>query len=167
MAKLVQVYNLETKEMSTIPSAELAPGMVEADVQGVGRVWISASQARQFAGFRHEPFSKDVREILRHIKGILDEVYPKSFEDWENGFRKDTNPEHEIALWLHITSIYEEFTNDGARTIEERRDIFKVLVSCSISSKDTVFEILRLEAIPKEEAERVVEAYFSGGSSAE
>jgi hypothetical protein len=33
-------------------------------------------------------------------------------------------------------------------------------VNCSISSKDTVFEVMQLEAIPREEAERVVDAYF-------
>ena len=160
MAKTVQVYNLETKEISTIPSSELAPGMVEADVKGVGRVWISASQARQFAGFRHGPFSEEVRDILRNIKSILDEVYPKSIEEWENGFRKDSQPEQEIAIWLNIASIYQQFTADKPLSFAERRDIFRVLVNCSISSKDTVFEVLQLEVIPREEAERVVDAYF-------
>jgi hypothetical protein len=136
-------------------------------VQGVGRVWISASQARQYGGFRHAPFTEEMRNILRQIKGILHQVYPKSIEDWENGFRKDSQPEHEIAIWLHIASIYEQFVKERKTTLAERRDIFKVLVNCSISSKDTVFEVLQLDTISREEAVRVVEAYFAGGSSAE
>ncbi|MGZ8899833.1 MAG: hypothetical protein ACXW3Z_07040 [Limisphaerales bacterium] len=160
MARTVNVYNLETNQMSTIPASELAPGMVEADVQGVGRVWIEASQAREFKGYRHGPFQEVLRNAIRTIKDALDEVYPRSFDDWEDGFRKDTNPEYEIALWLHIASTYEQLTDGTTTTFAERRDIFKVLVNCSISSKDTVFEVLKLDTISKEKARRVVDAYF-------
>ena len=42
----VKVYDFNTEKVSEIPAAELAPGMVEAEVVGVGRVWISNTQAR-------------------------------------------------------------------------------------------------------------------------
>jgi hypothetical protein len=78
----------------------------------------------------------------------------------KNGFRKDSQPERKIAIWLHIASIYEQFTTDKPLSFAKRRDIFRVLVNCSISSKDTVFEVLQLEALSKREAEVVVDAYF-------
>src|SRR5687768_10453326 len=97
--KTVRVFDFETKQLTTIPAAELAPGMVQARVQGIGTVYISAGQAVKLQGFRHPPMP-EMRENFAKIKASLDEVFPMSLEQWENGFRRDTNPEREIAFWL-------------------------------------------------------------------
>jgi hypothetical protein len=160
MSKTVQIYNFETEQVMTIPASELAPGMVEAEVQGIGRVWIDPSKTKEIPGFRHRPLSEEARHLIRTIKSSLDEVYPKSLTEWEDGFRKDSNPEYEIALWLHIASVFERFTQNRSLSFSERHEYFKVLVTCSLSSKEHVFEVLQLHHLPKQEAEKVVAAYY-------
>src|SRR3954469_16250683 len=95
---MVRVYDFETQKLSEIPAAELAPGMVEAEVQGVGRVWISSSQGRP-SDKQREKLPPELLERVQKIKATLDEVYPKTIEFWEDGFCRDAHPDQEIAIW--------------------------------------------------------------------
>ena len=90
--KTVKTYDLANKKISTIRAAELAPNKVEADVEGVGRVWISD---KDISGgkIKHARFNEEQRQQFRQLKSALDEVYPKTLEVWEETFRKDSDPE--------------------------------------------------------------------------
>lgn len=44
--KQVTVYDIDTGTASVIPSTDLAPGMIQADLPGVGRVWFFRAKAR-------------------------------------------------------------------------------------------------------------------------
>lgn len=110
MAKTVKIYDLAHNKISTIPAAELAPNMVEADVVGVGWVWISADEISLAGKVKHPPFNEEKRQKLRQMKAALDEVYPKTIEELEETFRKDSDPDQEIAIRLHIASVYQQST---------------------------------------------------------
>lgn len=47
MAEMVKVYDFKTKQVTTIPMKELAPGMVLANAVGIGDVWIDANDGKQ------------------------------------------------------------------------------------------------------------------------
>jgi len=59
-SKTVQVYDFATKKVTSIPASELAPGMVWAQVAGVGRVWVVAAPPKNQAPYRHPPFTEDI-----------------------------------------------------------------------------------------------------------
>src|SRR5437867_3265790 len=106
--EMVRVYDLDTGDITTIPAAELAPGMVSATIKGMeGQFWVEASKLNQ-GPYRHPPFSEEVRGMLRNIQQILQEVYPLTLEQWEDGFRRDTNAEREIAAWVYLSHIYSQ-----------------------------------------------------------
>jgi hypothetical protein len=56
MTKTVRIYDPVTGKIGAIPSAELAPGMVESDVEGVGRVWINSAAVKLSDKFKQPPF---------------------------------------------------------------------------------------------------------------
>lgn len=56
MSKTVRIYDPAKGKVNVIPSAELAPGMVEADVEGVGRVWINSAAVKLSDKFNQPPF---------------------------------------------------------------------------------------------------------------
>jgi hypothetical protein len=161
MAKTVKIYDLGHNKISTIPAAELAPNMVEADVVGVGRVWISADEISLAGKVKHPPFNEEKRQKLRQMKAALDEVYPKTIEELEEAFRKDSDPDQEIAIWLHIASVYQQSTAGKKLTLPQRKECLMLILACSRSPREHVFEIFQPKAITRQEAERVVELYFS------
>jgi hypothetical protein len=134
----VRVYDFATKQIMIIPAAELAPGMVCAQVEGIeGEVWIDAKGLKE-GPFRHPPFGEEVRAHLRRLQDVLHDVYPITVEQWEEGFRRDADPEPEIATWLRIADVYEHFTEGHALDQEHKRDIFDVILACVNNGKDYV-----------------------------
>jgi hypothetical protein len=161
MAKTVKIYDLANNKISTIPAAELAPNMVEADVVGVGRVWISADEISLAGKIKHTPFNEEKRQMFRQLKSVLDEVYLKTIEAWEETFRKDSDPEQEIAIWLHIASTYQQSTAGKKLTLPQRKEYLMTILSCSRSPREHIFEIFQPKVISRQEAERVIELYHS------
>lgn len=158
--EMVRVLDLKTKKIVNIPAAELAPGMVPAKVQGIdGTVWIDSTQLQNRDRCRHPPLSAGTRDHLRLIKAILEEVRPMSLEAWENGFRQDQHPDREIALWLRIAAVYEQVTTEAAWTLEQKREILKVLVMCSMSGKDHVLATVEPKLLSREDAAEIANRY--------
>ena len=160
MSKTVQVYDFTTKKLSSIPAAELSPDMMETELIGIGRVWVDASQTRP-GPYQHPPFTEDVRQYFRQIKESLDEVYPLTLEQWEDGFRRDIDATGQIALWVFMASIYQRCTAGRALSHEQRLDYFKVILACSASPREHVFHVVEFGAISREEAEQAVKLFYS------
>src|SRR5208282_5321643 len=79
MSKTVRVHDPATGKIHTIPAAELAPGMVEAQVEGVGRVWINSADVKGGREYKHPPFEPELRKFIeREIQKPLAEVWPKT-----------------------------------------------------------------------------------------
>src|SRR5437660_1795022 len=89
-AERVRVYDFETQKITTIPAAELASGMIKAQVQGIdGEVYVEASQVRLGGDYRHPPFDAERKALMRHLAEVFADVYPITAEQWEDGFRRD------------------------------------------------------------------------------
>ena len=159
----VRVFDFDTQQITTIPAAELAPGMVSVRMKGIeGTVWVDATRLEQNV-FQHPPFSEEAREYLRQIKAALDEVYSMSLEQWEDGFRRDRTPEREIAHWLHLSQVYSRLTapdDELGSTLVQRKAVFKLLIGCGVAPKEQVLTVTEYAPLTKEEAERVVTTFF-------
>ena len=161
MSKTVRVYDPATGKVKTIPAAELAPGMVEAQVEGVGLVWIDSAQAKLSSEFKHPPFEPELREIIeREIQEPLAEVWPKTVAQWEDGFRRDAEPEQEIGLWCRIAERYAEFSKSEGLNQPQRQECFAIMLHCSTVPAEQVLEVVTLKALTREQAQRAIEAYL-------
>jgi hypothetical protein len=156
----VKVYDFDTQKVSEIPAAELAPGMVEAEVQGVGRVWVSSAQGKP-SDKRRENLSPELLERVQKIKVTLDEVYPKTIEFWEDGFCRDMHPDREITIWERIASVY-NWSKDFGKTLEARREIYRLVLACSSSSERHVLQVLDIKAISRGTAKEIIQRYYNG-----
>jgi hypothetical protein len=158
MMRTVTVYDVETESFTTIPESELAPGMVRAQIKGrEGVVWIDPSQLKQ-AEFRHPPFEGTRRENVVRIQSAFPDVYEKPFEFWEEGFRRDTNPDREIAIWMHIAEVYRK--HSGGRPLEYRNELFSLLTTCSTADPQSIHSVFEPQTLNREAVESVCEDFF-------
>ena len=157
--KLIEVFDFETKTVKTMPKAELGPGMYQAYFQGEGTYWINANQVKP-APLRHPPFGPDLRGKIREIRRRLKEVRPMSMKQWEDGFRHDTTPEREIAIWLKIADIYTGHARSRELTLEQKRELFNVILNCSTVSYDQVLNVVNLESLPIKIAQEAMKSWF-------
>jgi hypothetical protein len=162
MSKTVRIHNPATGKINTIPAAELAPGMVEAEVKGVGRVWINSAQVKLSGKFKHPPLEPKLRDLIaREIQKPLTEVWPKTLAQWEENFRRDSDLESEIGLWCRIADRYSEFSKSEGLNPAQREECFAIMLHCSTVSPEQILEVVTLKALTREQARRAIAAYLS------
>ena len=160
----VQFFDFELQRVVEIPHRELSPGAVRARIDGIeGIVWVLPDQLT--AGpHQHPPFDEAIRDYIRDIQTAFAEHRDLTVEEWEDGFRRDTNPGREIGLWSHAADVYRAFA-DAEPSADRRFDIYRCIVACLTASPDTVWHILEPETLSREEAEQVVNQFYGKGSS--
>lgn len=112
--------------------------------------------------YYHEPFTEEIKAVLKEIKSSLDEVLPKTLEAWEDGFRKDLNPTTEISIWRYIAKIYSLFTVDKNLTLPKKEAYFDLIFTCTCGKKAALSRLSRLKSLPKKHALEVIETFFLG-----
>jgi hypothetical protein len=156
---MVPFLDVEGRRVVRIPASELRPGAIQVRLQGRDEVvWALPEQLMQ-GEIKHPEFDEEIRDYIRQIQAAFSEQRPLSFEEWEEGFRRDATPEREIAIWSHAADIYTAFTaNEPAA--ERRRDVYRCIVTCMATGPGTVWHVLRPEVLSREEADEVVKRFF-------
>ena len=155
----VRFYDFDVGSIVRIPSRELRPGMIEVQIQGMeGLVWVMPDQL-QDGPIKHEPFDEEIRDYLRKIQTAFAEHRDLTIDEWEDGFRRDANPDRQIALWTHAANVYGQFTADEP-SADRRRDVYRCIVACMTVSPDSVWSGLKPQSMNRNEAERIVACFY-------
>jgi hypothetical protein len=153
--RTVTVYDLKTGATTTIPESELAPGMIRANVQGVGRVWVSAAQASALPrSVRHPPFKADVKRLIKRIHAAVAKVDDKTITQWEDGFRNDCNYMREIDRWLAIARFYGRLVNAHGvgKSLEWKGDLYQLAILAFSVPRESVLTVMDLHEMTRDEA---------------
>jgi hypothetical protein len=157
--ELVPFLDAETGRVVRIPASELRPGAIQIRLQGNNEVvWALPEQFHQ-GEIKHPEFDEGIRDYIRQIHTAFAEHRSLSFEEWEEGFRRDGNPEREIAIWSHAADIYTAFTADES-LVDRRQDIYRCIVTCMTTGPDDVWKVLRPEVLTKAQAKQLVNRFF-------
>jgi hypothetical protein len=157
--EMVPFLDTEVGRVVQIPASELRAGAVQVRLRGhEGLVWMLADQL-QPSEIKHPEFDEGIREYIRKIQAAFAEHRPLSFEEWEHGFRRDTTPEREIALWSHAADVYTAFAGDEP-SADRRQDVYLCVSACLISGPDDVWHVLRPEVLTRAEAQKVVDRFY-------
>jgi hypothetical protein len=160
---MVPYFDVETGRVVQIPASELRPGVIRAQVQGIdGLVWLLPDQLSQ-GEIQHPPFDEDVRVYIRKIHEAFEEHRSLSFDEWEEGFRRDTNPAQEIAMWSHAADVYTAFA-EGESSAERRRDVYRCIVACLSAPPNMIWNVVELSELSRTEAEQVVHQFYGEGA---
>lgn len=154
--KTVKIYDFKTRKSIEIPAAELAPGYVRAQVEGVeGTVFVKADPAALGGEIHHYDFS----EVLPRLKDIYDKlkaVYPITWKQWLEGFQRDANPEREIAFWSVLAKKYASLTKGKPLPLDVRQEYFQITLSALNNGPAHALEVLELKRVSKTQAKRIV-----------
>ncbi len=157
--EMVPFLDAETGRVVRIPASELHSGAIQIRLQGSDEViWALAEQLHQ-GEIKHPEFDEGIREYVRRIQAAFAEHRSLSFEEWEEGFRRDANPEKEIALWTHAANVYTAFAGNEPAA-DRRKDIYRCIMTCLTTGPDAVWKVLRPELLSQVEAEQVVNRFF-------
>ena len=160
--ELVRYFDAPNNQIIEIPRAEIAAGAIQVQFEGVeGLVWALAGELN-LSEIKHPPFTGERREAVQKIHATFAEHRELSYDEWEEGFRRDTNPDSEIAVFLHAAEIYNDYATPET-TLEIRKEIHKILIACLTTQQDTVWDVLSLAEINREKAQQIIDRYHAIG----
>ena len=157
MAEKVEVYDFDSKEVILMDQTDLGPHMVRINLEG--NIYWADSNQLQLNDYQHAPFRGETKERIIRLQQNLKEVYYQTYEEWEDGFRRDKNPIKEISIWEHIVSIYQKFSSN-VDSPEARYDIYQISLVCSYSEANAVLDQVELKSISKELAQSIIQEYY-------
>jgi len=160
-SQFVKVYDFDTETFTTIPLSELAPGMVQATVNG-GICWINprATGKIKQSPHRHPPFNKKTRGQMRRLAAVFKDVYIISAREWEDGFRRDMNPDQEITRWLHMADIFEDTTRRFTLDLTQKKALFQLLLVCSTTDYGKISQVTTPEGLGDAIMRETIQAYY-------
>jgi hypothetical protein len=110
---------------------------------------------------QHAPFGAEVRTLTEKIHTTFFWEYAGDADPigrWEEGFRRDTHPGQEVALWLYMAEVMEHFTQGRELNDEQKQHIFRVfLATVNSFGQETVMRTLP-RTLSKKRAD-AIEAY--------
>lgn len=77
------------------------------------------------------PLSANLLARIAQIKASLDDVYPKSSQEWIEGFELDGAPEREILVWECMAMAYRAFADTHMLSPQQKDDVLKCLLGCT------------------------------------
>ena len=102
---------------------------------------------------------KQLREIKR-IHRALEEVISLSLEETITNFKRDRNPDNEIAIWSHMADAYERFTlNKHFEEHDKKDEAFQILLLRSMMPEEEVLQKIDISYLTKAEVEELFSYY--------
>jgi hypothetical protein len=104
----------------------------------------------------------DLQLLLGRLREVFVEVCPISMEDWQDGFWNEADPQKEIVIWLYIAAAYRKLTlTKQSLSREQRKQVFAILLACSVVRKKHVLSFARHSALGREAAEKIIDTYLA------
>lgn len=101
-------------------------------------------------------------EQLRRAKKLHETfaaVDKSSLETWIDNFKRDMNPDKEIAIWERIAKAYTNYASQKELSLEAKEDAFQTLLMCSMSSDEETIKSLKLKVLTQDEARKLCKEY--------
>ena len=155
-----QIYNPETGQVTAIPVRELSDAMIAIRIEGIeGVVYVDQSVVQFEKGpIRHETLPQEIVDRIVALAVVLGEVLPGSGDEWVDDFRRDENPEAELAVWERIAERYLHCI-DPADPLERKQDVLKVLLACANNSPQVAALTAQSEILDRDEIQSICEVW--------
>jgi len=137
-------------------------GYVWAHIDGEkGPRWVEANKIRVPDNFKQPPLNSKQLETISMIKTMIDEVFPRTADEWADCFRRELNIVGKMTLWLYLAFKYQEYTRAENFLDPEKKEIFSLMVSCMDKGKEETMKTARPKFLSIVKAQDVVEYYFN------
>jgi len=107
----------------------------------------------------HDALTSEQINKITKIHSTFAEVDTSSLENVITDFKRDLNPDSEIDIWLQMADAYESNIKGKNRTLEQKKEIYKLILSRSMMSSEEVLKNLELKEISQPEAKEVLSHY--------
>lgn len=105
---------------------------------------------------RHESLAPEQVARIATVHKTFAEVESSSLETWIDSFKRDGNPDHEIAIWERVANAYRSYCSGRELSIEAKQEVYKIALLRSMMSEDEILKRLELRELSKDNAVEVM-----------
>ena len=118
--------------------------------------WIDPSKI-QPGPIRHESLPEDMVERIKAVQAVFAEVDPTPPAKWVEDFKRDMNPDRELAIWEAMAGAYTSYSKGRDLSLVEKKELFGILLTRSGSSTEDALAHLELKSFNKDQAREAME----------
>jgi hypothetical protein len=120
----------------------------------------SADLASLHSGpIRHQSLNTGQMERINKLRDALAEVERSPIEKWVDNFKRDANPDKELAVWERIAAGYTRYCSRKRLSKEAKEDVFQLLLLRSMASEKEVLNHIKLKTLTVDEAKETLKEF--------
>ena len=133
--ELKKFYNDLKLEMATVVHSLTPPREIGGSQPIEETQTIKMSSLNVNMPIKHGDLPLALVNRIKNFKQMLGDMDPTSLEGTLENFRRDTNPEKEIAIWESIATVYKDTVSKNPNmTFEEKRNVYRDLLARSMET---------------------------------
>lgn len=98
-------------------------------------------------------------ERIHKLRDTLAEVYHSPVEKWVDNFKRDADPDKELAVWEKIAAGYTRYCSKRLLSIEAKKDVFQLLLLRSMAPEREVLNHIKLKTLTVDEAKETLKEF--------
>ena len=108
---------------------------------------------------KHERLSSGQMERIHKLRDTLAEVHHSPLEKWIDDFKRDADPDKELAVWERIADGYTRYCSRKPLSVEAKKDVFQLLLLRSMASEQEVLNHIKLKTLTIDEAKETLREF--------
>lgn len=113
----------------------------------------------QLGPIRRESLTKEQEQRIRRIREIFTEVRPSPEEKWFDDFKRDADPDREIAIWERMARAYQQYCSKRQISREAKKEVFTLLLMRSAAPEEEVIKDSELRVLSIDDAKEAIRNY--------
>ncbi len=120
--------------------------------------WVNANQLHP-GPVRHERLTNTQIERIKKVQLVFAEVDNSSIDKWIEDFKRDADPDNEIASWERMAAAYSNYVRGKDLPPEAKQDVFQIVLLRSGASEVEMLRHLKLKVLTEEDAKKIIAGY--------
>ena len=109
---------------------------------------------------QHEELSREQLERVANLHRIFSEVDSSPLEKWIDNFKRDIDPDSELALWERMASTYTGYCSRRNLSLDAKQDVYQVvLLRSTTPDAEKMLDYLNLKVLTPEQARDVMKSF--------
>ena len=140
---------------STLDTKPDSGAVVVEDVQSGQTQWVDPNKLQR-GPIQRETLTAEQLQRIAAIRETFVEIDDQTIEQWVDNFKRDLNPDNELAIWERMAKAYSRYCDTHQLDLDIKKEVYKVVLLRSMTSPNDVIAKLELTKLSEQDARDVM-----------
>lgn len=121
--------------------------------------WIDPNEIQQ-GPIQRDSLTAAQMQRITSLQKIFVEVDGQTVDQWADSFKRDLDPDRELAIWERMAAAYSRYCDKHQQlSLDAKNEVYKVVLLRSMASPSDVIARLDLKVLTQQDARDVMAGY--------